>query len=158
MPGSRGIRGTHADAQCAERLKKPLAHARGSHFSLRIFNPLQSRDRKGAPSGRYFQQRLSVSALLLLPFALSAILSGQTPPSAPASVSGTVTNSATGEPILRAHVQLRANDNGSPHFNPQSYGSLTNQEGKFTIAPLPEGRYYISVSRVGFVAAPEMPA
>ena len=82
--------------------------------------------------------------------ALCGVLSAQTPP-VPASVSGVVTNSVTGEPVLRAHVAVRGMGSPSPDTPPQSYGALTNQEGKFTIAPLPAGRYVVSVERVGFV-------
>ena len=49
----------------------------------------------------------------------------------PASVSGTVTNSVTGEPILRAHVTLHC-DAGDPQGGAQkTYGALSNAKGAF---------------------------
>ncbi len=48
-----------------------------------------------------------------------------------ATVSGTVTNAATGAPVLRAHVTVTGGR--------QSYGALTNGEGKYSITGLPPG-------------------
>ncbi|MGD0872633.1 MAG: carboxypeptidase-like regulatory domain-containing protein [Bryobacteraceae bacterium] len=95
-----------------------------------------------------------VLALLLL--ALCAALPAQLVLSAaaPASVGGTVTNSLTGGPVLRAHVVLHSSAMG-PDGIPQTYGALTNQEGKFTITQLPPGRYTASADRVGFVMLPK---
>ena len=73
----------------------------------------------------------------------------------PASVAGTVTNSLTGAPLLRAHVSLRSMDNAPPQpgqpQGPQTFGALTNGEGKFTILQLQPGRYMVSLDRTGFV-------
>ena len=95
-------------------------------------------------------------ALTLLLLALCAALPAQVvlPGAAPASVSGIVTNSVTGEPILRAHVVLY-NSTISPDGVPQTYGALTNQEGKFTITQLPSGRYTASADRIGLVMLPK---
>jgi hypothetical protein len=93
-------------------------------------------------------------ALILL---LAVIGRPQTAPPTgkPAAVSGVVTNSLTGAPILRAHVSLRFMGNGMQSNNEQRvYGALTNGEGKFSIAQLPPGRYAISTDRVGFVMPP----
>src|ERR1035437_7764622 len=69
----------------------------------------------------------------------------------PASVAGTVTNSLTGAPLLRAHVSLRSMDNAPPQpgqpQGPQTFGALTNGEGKFTILQLQPGRYMVSLDR-----------
>lgn len=70
----------------------------------------------------------------------------QTATDKPATAAGTVTNSLTGEPVLRAHVTVRAGGQ-----NTQIYGALTNAEGKFSITPLQPGDYMLSVDRVGFV-------
>jgi hypothetical protein len=64
----------------------------------------------------------------------------------PASLSGTVANSVTGAPVLRAHVSVR-NSGGSQ----QQYGAVTNGEGKFVMTQLPPGDYTVSVERAGFV-------
>ena len=92
-------------------------------------------------------------ALWATMLAAAAVLAQTPPPSTGklASVAGTVTNSLTGEPLLRAHVSLQVMLSG-PQQNPQSYGALTNGEGKFSITQLPPGEYTVSVDRVGFVA------
>jgi len=95
-------------------------------------------------------------ALTLMLLGLSTALPAQLvlPGAAPASVSGTVINSLTGEPVLRAHVVLHSSAPG-PDGLPQTYGALTNQEGKFTITQLPPGRYVASADRIGFVMLPK---
>ena len=75
------------------------------------------------------------------------------PANALASLSGAVTNSVTGSPVLRAHVSINLNSDGSE----QQYGAITNGEGQFTMAQLPPGRYTVSVDRAGFVM-PRNPA
>jgi hypothetical protein len=81
--------------------------------------------------------------------AAAAVLAQTTPE--PASISGTVTNSVTGEPILRAHVMANCTSEDR-HDGAQIFGALTNEKGVFSIAPLPFGNCSISVQRVGFVA------
>jgi hypothetical protein len=68
-------------------------------------------------------------------------------------VSGTVTNSVTGEPILRAHVTVHCASADAQHQDQQSYGALTNAKGEFTVAPLPPGNCWLRAERVGFVEA-----
>jgi hypothetical protein len=69
------------------------------------------------------------------------------PPVGNASVSGSVTNSATSAPVPRAHVALVVFSNPSV----QTYSTLTDAEGKFTFNGLPPGRFNLNVDRVGFV-------
>jgi len=83
--------------------------------------------------------------------AAAAILA-QTAPQ-PASVSGTVTNSVTGEPILRAHVTVRCMSQDRQQGQ-QAYGALANEKGQFSITALPPGDCSMEVQRVGFVAPP----
>ena len=88
-----------------------------------------------------------------LPLLAAAALAQSAPPAAidkPATVSGTVTNSLTGEPVLRAHVTLTGRGTG-PSRTQETYGSLTNGEGKFSMTSLPPGDYTVSLERVGFV-------
>jgi protocatechuate 3,4-dioxygenase beta subunit len=80
-------------------------------------------------------------------FLAAAVAAAQNAP-APARISGTVTNSLTGDPVLRAHVSVR----NMAQQSAESYGALTTAEGKFTIAPLPAGNYLLTVERVGFVS------
>jgi hypothetical protein len=90
----------------------------------------------------------------LIPLAWCSTLPAQTaPPDTLATVTGSVTNSLTGEPILRAHVLLRISVQENPDTNPspQAYGALTSREGTFTISRLPPGRYTVSADRIGFV-------
>jgi len=81
--------------------------------------------------------------------AVASALAAQTAPE-PARVAGTVTNSLTGEPILRAHVVLRCD---APDRQPpqQDYGALTNEKGDFSIGPVPPALCALSAERVGFV-------
>ncbi len=63
-----------------------------------------------------------------------------------ASVSGRVTNSATGAPVPHAHIAM--------YGDRQKYGALTNIDGKFSIAQLPDGSYNIAVDAPGFQSPP----
>jgi hypothetical protein len=63
-----------------------------------------------------------------------------------ASVSGRVTNSATGAPVVRAHVIF--------YGERQRFGALTGVDGKFSISPLPGGKYSISAEAPGFQPLP----
>ena len=58
-----------------------------------------------------------------------------------ATVTGTVTNSVTGAPIVRAHVTLHGGRN---------FGALTNEQGKYTIDGIPAAGYQYAAERVGF--------
>jgi hypothetical protein len=71
----------------------------------------------------------------------------------PASVSGTVTNSVTGEPILRAHVIVQCWSQQGQQGQ-QTYGALTNAKGEFSVTGIPPGQCNLQVQRVGFVAPP----
>ena len=82
--------------------------------------------------------------------AAAAALAQSTP--APASIAGTVTNSVTGEPILRAHVTAHCMSEDRHDGQQVYYGALTNSKGEFSIAPLPSGNCALEVQRVGFVA------
>ena len=67
----------------------------------------------------------------------------------PASVSGTVTHSVTGAPILRAHITLRGDTPTA-----RTYGALASAEGKFSITGIPAGTYQATVERTGFFMPP----
>ena len=91
------------------------------------------------------------ACVLALFGAAAAWAQSQTPPpiEQPASVAGVITNSLTGEPLLRAHIQLQLSGAGGP--GNQSYGAMTNSEGKFSITKMPPGHYMIMMDRIGFV-------
>jgi protocatechuate 3,4-dioxygenase beta subunit len=76
--------------------------------------------------------------------------------SQPASLEGVVINSATGEPVLRAHISLRLMSSGSPALQ-KRFGALTTAEGKFSIAGIDAGRYSLSVEKTGFVSPRQTP-
>jgi hypothetical protein len=57
------------------------------------------------------------------------------------TVSGTVTNAVTGEPVRRALVQM----NG-----PVSSAMLTSADGRFRFSEVPEGQIFFSVQKPGF--------
>jgi len=90
-------------------------------------------------------RRWFTGAFVLLACA-GAALQAQQPDSA--TVSGTVTNSVTGEPILRAHVALR----GPAGRNGQNFAVLSDADGKFTMTPVPPGTYTLVGERIGFLS------
>lgn len=84
--------------------------------------------------------------LMLAMLACLAASAQTAPPSGePATVSGIVNNSVSGEPILRAHVTLRTGGQSQ-----QIYGALTDAEGKFTIMQVPAGSYAVAVEKTGY--------
>ena len=62
----------------------------------------------------------------------------------PGSVSGTVTNAATGGPVRKAHITLRANE--------QTYTATSDAEGHFTVAGVAPGILQAQVECPGFQA------
>jgi hypothetical protein len=71
----------------------------------------------------------------------------QPPPTGNASVSGAVANSVTGAAVPHAQVTVIVLGRNSG----QSFRTVTDGEGKFTIGGLPPGRLMVNVDRVGFV-------
>jgi hypothetical protein len=84
------------------------------------------------------------SNLLCLLAAAAAI--GAAQEEKPAAVEGDVRDSVTGGPVVRAHVLL-SGQNGKP----QTYGAITDAEGKFVMNGLSAGSYTATVQRAGFV-------
>ena len=74
-------------------------------------------------------------------------------PDKPASLTGAVTNTLTGEPIPRVHVTLSG---GVRNGTPLLFGAMTTAEGRFSIDGITPGQYNVSVERVGFVAPDQM--
>jgi hypothetical protein len=69
-----------------------------------------------------------------------------------AGISGKVTNSVTGAPILRAHVHV-----GDSRDARKSFGALTNADGEFSITGIPPGSYFAGAERVGYVDSQRTP-
>ena len=97
-------------------------------------------------------KRLVGVLVLSLAAAAAAVAQPQPPPPAAGngSVSGVVTNSATGAPLPRTSVALFVFGNTGA----QNFGTVTDAEGKFSIGGLPPGQFIINVDHVGFVAPP----
>jgi hypothetical protein len=93
-----------------------------------------------------------LAGVLLLSLAAAAAALAQPQPPAPAtgngSVSGVVTDSATGAPLPRTHVAVMVLGNTGV----QTFSTVTDAEGKFTIGGLPPGRFILNVDHVGYVA------
>lgn len=64
----------------------------------------------------------------------------------PASVRGTVTNSATGLPVPRAHVTLQGGVDGKPVL----YGATSGTDGGFSFTGVAPGTYQAQAERIGF--------
>ena len=89
-----------------------------------------------------------IGAFLLVPLALAA----QTKPDEPCSVSGQVSNAATGEPVRRALVYLRRIDMSPGATNSQvSNTATTDAAGRFAMAGIARGKYRLSAERSGFI-------
>lgn len=79
-------------------------------------------------------------ALLLL----SGVLFAQKP----LSVTGTVQNAQTGEPVSRVNLLLRAVNASS---GPDALSAATDDEGKFAFTDVPVGSYMVSAEKAGFL-------
>src|SRR4051794_5200274 len=91
--------------------------------------------------------RLAIA--LFLPIALAA----QSKPEEPATVSGTVTNSVTGEPLRRALVSLRkttVSRNTTTITSAES--AYTHVAGRYTLTGVAPGDYSINAERSGFIS------
>jgi len=85
---------------------------------------------------------------LLLPLALAA----QTKPDDSCSISGQVSNAATGEPVRRAMVSLRRIDMSPGVTNIQvSNTASTDATGQFAITGIAPGKYRLSAEHSGFI-------
>jgi hypothetical protein len=89
-------------------------------------------------------------ALLLVPLALI----GQTAGEEPATISGTVTNAASGEPLRRTLVYLRRIVTSPGTINESvSKTAFTDAAGVFKLDGVPPGKYHLSAERSGFITA-----
>ena len=66
-------------------------------------------------------------------------------------VAGAVVNAATGKPLARVQIHLRREQDA------QSYGAMTAFDGRFSIAGVPPGSYFLKIERAGFAVAPDLP-
>jgi protocatechuate 3,4-dioxygenase beta subunit len=90
-----------------------------------------------------------IGTLLLLPLALAA----QTKPDDSCSVSGQVSNAATGEPVRRALVSLRRIEMspGVTSIQVSNTTASTDSAGQFAITGIAPGKYRLSAERSGFI-------
>ena len=63
-------------------------------------------------------------------------------------VSGTITDSQTGDTIIGAHVTFL--DEGKKARKDSTYGAVTDADGKYSIQSVPEWAKYIQVSYIGY--------
>ncbi|OUX35186.1 MAG: hypothetical protein CBE24_00310, partial [bacterium TMED264] len=56
------------------------------------------------------------------------------------SISGTVSDSSNGSPLVGANIMLKGT----------SHGAATNADGRYSIDKIPDGEYVISASYMGF--------
>jgi protocatechuate 3,4-dioxygenase beta subunit len=66
-------------------------------------------------------------------------------------VAGEVVNAATGKPLARVQIHLRREPDA------QSYGAMTNADGRFSITGMPPGPYSLRIERAGFSVPPDLP-
>ena len=59
------------------------------------------------------------------------------------SVTGSVINKSEGRPLKGANVELKGDNN-------IKYGATTDDDGRFNIDEIEDGRYKISISFIGF--------
>jgi hypothetical protein len=67
-------------------------------------------------------------------------------PGPDAGISGRVTNSSTGAPIVHAHVWTQ--------IRQQTFGAMTGIDGRYSINELPAGQYNLYVDALGFQSPP----
>jgi hypothetical protein len=70
-----------------------------------------------------------------------------------ATVEGTITNSITGGPVLRARISVE----GSVDERQGRYSAVTGADGSFSISRVAPGQYRILVQRTGFVMTGKTP-
>ncbi len=79
------------------------------------------------------------------------LLSGVLLAQKPLSVTGTVENVATGEPVAKVNLSLRGNN---PNPAPTVLWATSDAEGKFSFADVPAGSYVVMVEKAGFLRIP----
>jgi hypothetical protein len=97
-------------------------------------------------------QRVAVVIALLL---LAGSARAQQHAVAPAAaklyrIAGTIVNASTEEPIVGASITLLG---GDPRRRDLRETVISDAEGKFALSPVPEGKYSLQASRLGFMSA-----
>jgi hypothetical protein len=85
--------------------------------------------------------------ILIFSFFAAQLLAQQ----AQVTLSGTVTNSKTGEPVAHALVQVRRIGGQLANDPPVSHSAFTDAGGAFQIGELPPGQYSVNASKPGFM-------
>ena len=92
--------------------------------------------------------RKLVLAIVFSPLVVAAQVGSVSQPQT-SSVSGTVSNSVTGEPVAHAHVTLR------PSNSIKVFGAITAVDGRFSMSNIRPGRYTAYVDRYGYSSLDE---
>lgn len=71
-----------------------------------------------------------------------------------AGLHGTVVNALTGEPLAKVQVHAMKRE---PEGLIAAYGALTDYLGRFSVAPIAPGTYYLRPERAGFLLAVSVP-
>lgn len=94
----------------------------------------------------------SVACSLALCCVSTLLVTAQTAaPADTASVSGTVVDSLTKQPLRAVEVHARNLTPGQQNSKPHIGSSTTDADGRFTIDGLPPGRYFLFASQEGYV-------
>ncbi len=79
------------------------------------------------------------------------LLSGALLAQKPLSVTGTIENAATGEPVTKVSVSLRGNNAGPA---PAVLWASSDAEGKYSFPDVPAGSYMVTVEKAGYLRMP----
>jgi hypothetical protein len=80
---------------------------------------------------------------------------------APASLSGTVIDATTKQPVAGVHISLipvrAAMADGASDSRPAIYGAMSTSDGRFSVTGMPPSAYFLIPDRTGYVFVPDKP-
>ncbi len=95
---------------------------------------------------------MKFAAILATLALVCSTLRAQAPPAKPGTVEGTVTNSATGEPVKNANLILEKTSPGSSAFTSVPMTTISDAAGRFHFDSVAPGSYRIAAQHDGFMA------
>ncbi len=95
---------------------------------------------------------LRISLLLHIAICLPLNAQKASLPVKPGTVKGIVSNSVTGEPVVRAHVVFNGFSGGSV------YGAMTTSDGRFSMLSIPPGTYSVAAIHRGYQPSTNFPS